>query len=402
MIKKLKLCCLILCVGLLINSLSIPVGSENAQGLPPIGNPDMQSYITREHFAYMLVVTLGMEVTAEKVAFTDVPQDSPYSGYIACAHKNGLISGVGDGKFEPYANVTREQIVTMLGRALEKTKIVGSIDPSERDAMLQKYTDKDAVSDWAKGYFAVAIREKLVIGTSETTLSPKDLTTVEQSTIIMDRLAKKIKGEDTVNGKQKKLLYENYFDSDTGEFVLEAQGNGTYSIKDGKLYFGGLEGGSTLWLKRNFEGDIYICYEAKVLEPDIAGNLNFFFMARDLKGGNVWETKHSGRYEEYHKTCNTYITTFVKKQPQKGEPGHARIRKDPGFALLAERMDFYTVPNKDYFIEIIKIGQNIEYRVNGETVTTAVDPNPYNSGAIGFRTWCSNCEFNSLKVYALE
>ena len=50
--------------------------------------------------------------------FTDVPRGSWYSDAVAWASENSLVTGTGGGRFSPKANVTREQLITILYRYL--------------------------------------------------------------------------------------------------------------------------------------------------------------------------------------------------------------------------------------------------------------------------------------------
>ncbi len=76
--------------------------------------------ITRAEAATVMVRMLGLEgsVTQGKTNFTDVPADNWAAGYINAAEAAGIISGMGDGTFEPNGEVTYEQIVKMVVCAL--------------------------------------------------------------------------------------------------------------------------------------------------------------------------------------------------------------------------------------------------------------------------------------------
>ena len=68
----------------------------------------------------MLVTVLwrmdGKPAAAGGSSFTDVPRGQWYTEAVAWAAENGVVNGVGGGKFEPDGNVTREQIATILYR----------------------------------------------------------------------------------------------------------------------------------------------------------------------------------------------------------------------------------------------------------------------------------------------
>ena len=72
----------------------------------------------------MLVLTAGLPVSeADVCPFPDVAVSGPDAlypdNYIAVSASSGLAKGVGGGRFDPWANVSRAQVVTMTVRALD-------------------------------------------------------------------------------------------------------------------------------------------------------------------------------------------------------------------------------------------------------------------------------------------
>lgn len=63
--------------------------------------------MTREAFSYMAAKLMGSgELKAQTTAFLDVDETNIYSGYIAFLNQNGILSGGGDGNFNPKDPVT--------------------------------------------------------------------------------------------------------------------------------------------------------------------------------------------------------------------------------------------------------------------------------------------------------
>jgi len=73
--------------------------------------------ITRAELVKILVETFGGNTEGNKT-FADVPDDSWYSDYVKKAASLGIVNGFADGNFHPVLNVTREDAVVMLYRAL--------------------------------------------------------------------------------------------------------------------------------------------------------------------------------------------------------------------------------------------------------------------------------------------
>lgn len=83
---------------------------------------------------------------AAQTKFTDVSQDVYYAKAVNWAVSQGVTKGTSETTFAPNDLVTREQIATFLYRAAN-SKDSTSISFQE---YLEKYSDKDTVSEWAK------------------------------------------------------------------------------------------------------------------------------------------------------------------------------------------------------------------------------------------------------------
>ncbi len=128
------------------------------------------------------------EVTAEN-PFTDVENDRWFSKPVIWAAANGIVSGAGNGKFNPFGNVTREQIAVML-RSYARYK---SFDTSA-SVELSPYPDAGSTSGWAKDALSWAVAEGLISGAASggaTYLNPKNNATRAQvATILMQFVTK--------------------------------------------------------------------------------------------------------------------------------------------------------------------------------------------------------------------
>lgn len=76
--------------------------------------------------------------------FTDVEETAPYAAAANWAFRQGVVDGVGEGKFDPEGAITREQMATMSYRFY---KVMGIHYGGEIDEV--PYTDKEQIHDWA-------------------------------------------------------------------------------------------------------------------------------------------------------------------------------------------------------------------------------------------------------------
>ncbi|MGO4272848.1 S-layer homology domain-containing protein, partial [Paenibacillus sp. TAF58] len=86
--------------------------------------------------------------------------------------------------FRPGENITREQMVTMIVRALK----TGGKPLQVSDASLNTFSDGAMIADWAKEAAAEVLTAGIVQGTSSTTFSAKQNATRAQSAVMLKRM----------------------------------------------------------------------------------------------------------------------------------------------------------------------------------------------------------------------
>ena len=146
------------------------------------------SDITRGQFAELVVnmveKALNKEISpAPDTTFTDSKDAS-----VLKAHRAKIVSGISETTFEPETLITREQIATMLYRAITYIETEKGNEYSIKDDSIDSYADKAEVSSWAKVGVGILANNGIMKGTSDTTLSPKGNATIEQCVILVYRL----------------------------------------------------------------------------------------------------------------------------------------------------------------------------------------------------------------------
>ena len=111
--------------------------------------------------------------------YSDVNAGDWYHEAVDYALSNGLMNGVGGGKFDPNGSLTRAMLVTILYRAENTPDVSGEANP---------FTDVPA-GQWYTDAVIWAAKEGIVNGTSETTFAPNDSITREQIATILCRYA---------------------------------------------------------------------------------------------------------------------------------------------------------------------------------------------------------------------
>ena len=111
--------------------------------------------------------------------YNDLSSEQWYHAGVDYALQNGLMNGVGGGRFDPNGSLTRAMLVTILYRSENTPDVSGESNPFTDVPEGQWYTD--AVI-WAA-------KEKIVNGMSETTFAPNESITREQIATILYRYA---------------------------------------------------------------------------------------------------------------------------------------------------------------------------------------------------------------------
>jgi hypothetical protein len=139
--------------------------------------------ITRADFAALLIRALGLD--EEKASgFSDVAAGDWFSGAVGAAKKANLIGGLEDGSFHPNANITREQMVMMIVRALK-------LDGKELQAnaqLLEQFADRSSISSWSKDAVAQALTAGIIQGTSDSMFAAQDYATRAQAAVMVNRM----------------------------------------------------------------------------------------------------------------------------------------------------------------------------------------------------------------------
>ncbi|MFB6364628.1 S-layer homology domain-containing protein [Paenibacillus elgii] len=122
------------------------------------GTFGLKDKMNRAQFAKVaaLVFNLKVDTSLKTSSFSDVKSDDPANGYalpyIEAVKAAGITDGYAPGQFNPAGDVTKEQLATFLIRGLNK----------DSEGKNKAGVSDKTVSDWAKGYVALALELKLL------------------------------------------------------------------------------------------------------------------------------------------------------------------------------------------------------------------------------------------------
>ncbi len=145
-----------------------------------------KSNITRADFITLLVRALELK-SSFTGSFDDVKASDYYYNAAGIAKKLGIITGVGNNKFNPKAYITREDMMDMAARAMEAT---GKIKSDADISGLSAYTDSVSISSYAKASVAALIKNGIIIGNGKM-INPRGYTTREEIAVVIYRIYNK-------------------------------------------------------------------------------------------------------------------------------------------------------------------------------------------------------------------
>ena len=133
--------------------------------------------ITRADFTTLIVRAFGFE--GEVASFADVPANAYYAEPVGIAKTLGIVGGVNESDFAPTAEITRQDMMVIVARALDKAGYV--LDASDSPA----FSDTSEVADYAKDAVQMLTASGIIAG-SNGKINPKGKTTRAEVAVILD------------------------------------------------------------------------------------------------------------------------------------------------------------------------------------------------------------------------
>ena len=192
----------------------------------------------------------------EDIKFSDINTNDWYYKDICIASKAGYINGYEDKTFKPNKTITREEV----------SKILISIKNKQDNVYdkLNKYPDKNKVSNWAKPYVEGAIEQGYLKGNDLGLLNPTNNITRAESITILSRVSKeRSEIKDETKNEAPVITAKESLTLEVGQKFDISMLNVKVSDKEDK--------------------NLDIQYEGKV-NTDLAGNYTITITAKDSKG----------------------------------------------------------------------------------------------------------------------
>jgi uncharacterized repeat protein (TIGR02543 family) len=118
--------------------------------------------------------------------FSDVDENQYYAKYVAWANENGIIKGIGENKFAPSDNVTREQMAVIM------LNFADFLDKANVSGVSLGYTDSPRISAWATDGAKYCQETKVITGRDGGSFAPQENATRAEVAAVIERFIKTI------------------------------------------------------------------------------------------------------------------------------------------------------------------------------------------------------------------
>lgn len=227
------------------------VNGYNGKFNPQVG-------VTRAEFAAMMVKAMGLSDQADVVkgsstGFNDVTASHWASGFVIIAKETGIISGYPDNTFRPSVLIHRDEITSVLVRALKLSASVQNL--------AAVFNDGAEIPAWAAEAVGTAYNYKLINGYPDGNFYPKKNATRGETAVLIEKVLRQLGAEYTFYGRVQNIDRQNRMISIDIHGQVESfpyRSEAVVRLKDRAGTIDGLKPGNDIYLILDDEG--YLVY----------------------------------------------------------------------------------------------------------------------------------------------
>lgn len=145
--------------------------------------------ITREQFVTMLALAFGYSDKDAENVFADVADDAWYKANVAGAYKAGIVNGVSETEFGIGRNITRQDMAAMLYRIVVKENISIAESKDSPD-----FADKGEIASYAENAVDYLYRRAVINGMGDGSFAPGKNATKAQAAVMISSVLKAVRG----------------------------------------------------------------------------------------------------------------------------------------------------------------------------------------------------------------
>lgn len=137
--------------------------------------------VKRKEFIKMLLLSIGVDTNTGDTQFRDVDNDAWYAPYVYTAYKENIVKGINNDEFGVDMPVTRQDAATLIWRAANKPEVEFEM----------AFSDIFDISEYAVGAIGWMQKERLVSGYPDNTFKPKNPITRAETALILKSFIEK-------------------------------------------------------------------------------------------------------------------------------------------------------------------------------------------------------------------
>ncbi|AOT69564.1 S-layer homology domain-containing protein [Geosporobacter ferrireducens] len=149
------------------------------------GKFNPQGTLTRAQICTMMAASLGYEPKEYKGGFTDVNASDWFAPYVQAAADAGLFTGYTDGSFKPNQPITRQEMAAVAGKAAVENGVVAQEKMDKFVMEKSKFTDKDSVPAWAANAVAWLEAQGAFTGVAADRFEPAKVVNRAEAAVIL-------------------------------------------------------------------------------------------------------------------------------------------------------------------------------------------------------------------------
>ena len=145
-----------------------------------------QDYITREEFAKLVAMAVNINVKSGTLPFEDVSTEDWFYSYVKKLYSAGVITGISETVFGTGTNITRQDAVVMIDRAMDKCGLIAEEYEKSGD-----FGDSDKISDYAVTSVEKLKSNGMITGDDNNNFNPEASITRAESAVLLYRVYEK-------------------------------------------------------------------------------------------------------------------------------------------------------------------------------------------------------------------
>lgn len=143
--------------------------------------------LTRGEYIVMLMKAYGIAPDTNSVNNFSDAGNSYYTGYLAAAKRLGITGGVGNNKYAPEKQITRQEVFTLLYNAL---KVMNKLPNKVSDKKLETYSDVGSIANWAKEAMTLFVQAEIISGSKNKLNATATMTRAEMAQVLYNLMNK--------------------------------------------------------------------------------------------------------------------------------------------------------------------------------------------------------------------